>query len=68
MMIPREIVRQFLTENTDQPCRAETQAASFASYRNASATTLSGPRTDAAASVARALRIASRPKPPKAEY
>jgi len=59
VMIPRESVRQFIADNTVQPCRVETQAHVSASLRSAAPTTSSGPMPAAAGSAARALKIAA---------
>ena len=62
VMIPRESVRQFIADNTVQPCRVETPAHVSASLKSAAPTTSSGPKPAAAGSAARALQIAAKLK------
>lgn len=58
IMIPRELLDQFILDNTLQPCREEIPVRASASSKSAAATTSSAPKVDAAASAQRALQIA----------
>jgi excisionase family DNA binding protein len=64
VMIPRDAIAKYLRENTVQPCQEEIQDRAFAFSKNVETITSSGPKMVAAASVQRALRIASSLKPP----
>ena len=62
-MIPRDALEQFITENTVQPCRDETQGRVSAFSKSAESTTSCGAKADVAASAQRALRTANLLKP-----
>jgi excisionase family DNA binding protein len=59
VMIPRTAIEDFISQNTVQPCRGETQERAYAFSKSVDATTSSGLKTVAAGSAARALQIAS---------
>jgi excisionase family DNA binding protein len=58
-MIPRAAIENFIAQNTVLPCPVETLERASASSKSVGATTLSGLKTVAAGSAARALQIAS---------
>jgi excisionase family DNA binding protein len=65
VMIPEEAIDRFIVAETVEPaCREETQARVFASSNGADAITSFGQKAVAAASAARALEIAKKPKKP----
>ena len=61
-LIPRAAVRQFIDENTVQPCPEETTDLAFASSKSAAAITSHGPNEAAAASARLARQTANRLK------
>ncbi|QDM19234.1 helix-turn-helix domain-containing protein [Tardiphaga sp. vice278] len=59
VVVPRDAIEQFISMNTVQTCRDETQVPASVFLKNASASISSGPMADAAASAQRALRTAN---------
>jgi excisionase family DNA binding protein len=57
VMIPRQEIVRFISDNTVMPCRDETQDHISILSKNANATTSSGLKVAAAGSAARALQI-----------
>jgi excisionase family DNA binding protein len=62
VMIPRNAIEAFITDNMVPPCRVEIPGPACASSKSAVATTSSGLKAVAAGSAARALQIADRLK------
>jgi excisionase family DNA binding protein len=62
VMIPRDAIERFISDNTVPPCRVETQDLVSVSSKSAAVITSSGLKAVAAGSAARALQIADKLK------